>query len=243
MKRFEADLHIHTALSPCASEEMTPPSIVRAAVDKGLAMIAICDHNSAGNVAAVKRAAGDDVAVIAGMEITTVEEVHVIGLFRDVEAASAVAEKVRESLPELKDASRTYGGQHFSDAQGQVLGLETKMLAAASDFELCDAVRMIRGHDGIAVAAHLDRPSFSVLSQLGVFPNAAGFDAVEISASAAPSRPTEFASLGLPIIASSDAHSLSDVGTRYTAFEMFDPSFRELALALRGVGGRRCRHA
>ena len=81
MKRFLADLHIHTALSPCAEEEMTPAAIVRQAIRKGLAIIAICDHNTAGNTIAVQEAAGKDITVIAGMEITTVEEVHVIGLF------------------------------------------------------------------------------------------------------------------------------------------------------------------
>jgi len=240
VKRFLADLHIHTVLSPCASDDMTPPAIVRAAIDKGLAMIAICDHNSSGNVTAVTEAAGNDIAVIAGMEIATAEEVHVVGLFSNVEAASAVSEKVRQSLPRLKDVSRASDRQQFVDAQGRVLGAETRMLAAASRFGLGDAVRMIKGHDGIAVAAHVDRPSFSVLSQLGMFPEAAGFDAIEASATAALSRLAEFASLGLPIIASSDAHSPSDVGTRWTAFEMLDGSFGELVLALRGAMGRRC---
>lgn len=240
MKRFVADLHIHTVLSPCASEDMTPPAIVRAAIDRGLAMIAICDHNSAGNVTAVQEAADNDIAVIAGMEIMTAEEVHVVGLFRDVEAASAVGEKVRETLPRLKDISRASDRQQFVDAQGRVLRSETRMLSAASSFALCDVVSMIQSHGGIAVAAHVNRPSFSVLSQLGVFPEAAGFDAIETSVTAAPLQLSEFASLGLPIIASSDAHSPSDVGTRWTAFEMLDGSFGELVLALRGVMGRRC---
>ena len=240
MKRFVADLHIHTVLSPCASDDMTPPAIVRAAIDEGLAMIAICDHNSARNVAAVREAAGNDIAVIAGMEITTAEEVHVIGLFRNVEAAGAVSEKVGESLPRLKEVSRSSYRQQVTDSQGRVLGVETRMLSAASCLGLGDAVRMIKGHEGIAVAAHVDRPSFSVLSQLGVFPEAAGFDAIETTVTAAPSSFAEFASLGLPIIASSDAHSPSDVGTRRTALDMLDCSFGELALALRGAMGRGC---
>ena len=83
-----ADLHIHTALSPCADGEMTPPAIVHEAVMKGLGMIAICDHNSAANTEAVQKAAGGLLTVIAGMEITTAEEVHVIGLFPTVQSAA-----------------------------------------------------------------------------------------------------------------------------------------------------------
>jgi len=240
VKRFVADLHIHTVLSPCASEDMAPPAIVRAAIDRGLAMIAICDHNSAGNVTAVQEAAGSDMAVIAGIEIMTAEEVHVVGLFGDAGAASAVGGKVRENLPRLRDVSRTSGRQQFVDSQGRVLRSETRMLSAASSFALCDAVRMIHSHGGIAVAAHVNRPSFSVLSQLGVFPEDAGFDAIETSVTAEPWRLAEFASLGLPVIASSDAHSPSDVGTRCTVFEMLGGSFGELVLALRGAMGRRC---
>jgi predicted metal-dependent phosphoesterase TrpH len=219
---------------------MTPPTIVRAAMARGLAMIAICDHNSAGNVAAVREAAGNDIAVIAGVEITTAEEVHVIGLFRKVEAACAVSEKIRESLPRLKNVSRASGRQQLMDSQGRVLREEARMLSAASSFGLGDAVRMIKGYEGIAVAAHVDRPSFSVLSQLGVFPESVGFDAIETTVTAAPSSSAEFASLGLPIIASSDAHYPSDVGTRWTSFSMLDCSFGEFGLALRDAMGRRC---
>ncbi len=241
MKRFAADLHVHTALSPCASNDMTPPAIVRTAWDRGIAMIAICDHNSAGNVSAVQEAAAEDIIVLAGMEITTAEEVHVVGLFPSAEAAGSASDGIQSSLPELNAARCELEEQLCIDAQGKVVNLETKMLSAATDLNLSDTVRHIKEHNGIAVAAHVDRPSFSVMSQLGLFPGDAGFDAVEVSAAALrSSRVSEFDSFGLPLVTGSDAHFLSEIGTCCTVFEMFEPSFDELALALKGIDGRWC---
>jgi PHP family Zn ribbon phosphoesterase len=241
VKRFLADLHIHTALSPCAEDEMTPPAIVQEAIRQGLAMIAICDHNTTGNTAAVQEAAGKNIAVIAGIELTTAEEVHIIGLFPDVETACKVGETILVTLPELTDNARIFGEQYVMDAQGQILGRETKMLSIASKFGISDGVNLIRQYQGLAVAAHVDRPSFSVISQLGMFPEEVRFDAIEISAVAIrKSRVSEFTSLGLPVITSSDSHFLSDVGMCRTVFEITEPTFQEIALAFQGIAGRKC---
>lgn len=241
MKRCLADLHIHTALSPCASQEMTPPAIVRAAIRKGLIMIAICDHNTAGNTAATQEAADKDITVIAGMEIMTAEEVHVLGLFPNVGAACSVGEQIQTALPELETNSRVSGEQTLMNARGRIVGIETKMLAASTGLRLSDSLKIIKRHNGLAVAAHLDRPSFSVISQLGMIPVDISFDAIEISAAAVSSaRAAEFDSFGIPILASSDSHFLSEIGACCTALEILEPTFKELALALKGVAGRRC---
>lgn len=244
MKRFGADLHIHTALSPCAAEEMTPPAIVREALAKGLDMIGICDHNTAGNVAAVCTAARDKIAVLPGMEIMTVEEVHVVALFPDAEAACRAGDEVRETLPLATRKAKREAPQRLMDAEGHVIGLESRLLSTASRLTLSEAVDLIRRHGGVAVAAHADRPSFSVVSQLGAFPEDIRFDAVEISAAGfRAGRHAAFASLGLPMLVSSDSHSLEEVGCCPTVFEMHAPSFQELTLAFQGVDGRRCRLA
>ena len=251
MKRLLADLHIHTALSPCGTEDMTPPAIVAAAALKGLALIAICDHNTAGNAAATQEAAalqGSDKSlgapvVLAGIEITTAEEAHVLGLFPDAAAAEAAAEEVLATLPPLTTADHGFGEQLLLDSAGGVLGKESRMLAAASTFGLSDAVGLIHRHGGLAIAAHVDRPSFSVLSQLGVFPADAGFDAVELGANLMGlARATDFDAIGLPVVHSSDSHSLGEIGEVRTEIEMRDATFEELSLALRSAGGRRvCR--
>jgi predicted metal-dependent phosphoesterase TrpH len=245
MRRFMADLHVHTALSPCASREMTPPRIVHEALDRGLDLIAVCDHNSAGNAGPVQRAAGGELAVIPGMEITTKEEVHVLGLFPSIEAALGAGEQVLSGLPEKAPAAGAHPGaggeQLLLDETGAVIGREPRLLAAATNLSLARAVDLIRAHGGLAVAAHLDRRAFSVLGQLGFIPENVRFDALEISAAGvARGRAQGFEGYGLPLLASSDGHFPEDIGAGRTVLEADEPSFAELALALRGEGGRRC---
>jgi len=237
---YAADLHIHTALSPCAAEEMTPPAIVQAARRGGLAMIAVCDHNAAGNTAAVQAAAGDALTVLAGMEITTAEEVHVLGLFPSASAAQAAAEEVQRTLP-MADQSyfARFGRQQLLSAEGVVGGHERRMLALAAGLNLGETVGLIHLHGGLAVAAHVNRPSFSVLSQLGMFPSDVGFDAIEVFAPAGrPAATADFHVYGLPVITSSDSHFLADIGTTRTTLRLKAATFAELKLAFCGQGGR-----
>lgn len=235
-----ADLHIHTALSPCASEEMTPPSIVREAVEKGLKMIAICDHNSAGNVQATQNAAGTEITVIAGMEITTSEEVHVLGLFPSSQQACSAAEAVLGTLPDA-DAGEA---QLLLDSHGFILGRERKALYGASTYKLNEAVDLIRKYGGLVVASHVDRPAFSVIGQLGMLPLDVQFDALEVTRAGVSMRKHKpFISLGKTLLTSSDSHYLSDIGSSCTMLDVQEPQFSELSLAVHGYGGRRCRIA
>jgi predicted metal-dependent phosphoesterase TrpH len=237
-----ADLHVHTALSPCADGAMTPPVIVGSALTEGLGMIAVCDHNSARNVAAVQEAAGDHLCVLAGMEITTAEECHVVGLFPDAAAAEAAGAEVGATLDAADEGYETFfGEQHLLDAAGLETGRETLALATATPLSVDAAVALVHRHGGIAVAAHVDRPSFGVIGQLGFFPDEAGFDAVELSrhVPAGSEREAEFQVHGLPVLHSSDAHYPGDVGAARTAVTCERPSFDELALAIRGREGRR----
>jgi 3',5'-nucleoside bisphosphate phosphatase len=270
VRTVRADLHIHTALSPCASEEMVPPAIVKEALSKGLAMIAVCDHNAAGNVEAVMTAASmaaaawrstgaevqKELMVIAGMEITTAEEVHVLGFFPSADAAAAAAAEVLDTLATLETTPRVAseaGGQPLFDGEGRIIGREERMLFSASKHSLAQTVALIRRNGGLAVASHVDRPSFSVLSQLGVFPEDVVFDALEISGvGVRAGRHRGFLSIGLPLVSSSDSHYLEDIGGGYTLLDIDQPAecgspsekrrspFEELRLALRGDEGRRC---
>ncbi len=236
-----ADLHVHTALSPCADDAMTPPAIVGQALAEGMAMIAVCDHNSARNVAAVQEAAGDRLAVLAGMEITTAEECHVVGLFPDAGAARAAGAEVGATLQRIDGGYETFfGEQRVLDAAGAETARETLALATATPLDVDAVVELVHRHGGLAVAAHIDRPSFGVLGQLGFFPAGAGFDAVELSrhVPAGSDREAEFAAYGLPILHSSDAHYLADVGAARTTIACARASFEELALAVRGLEGR-----
>ncbi len=242
MNTFQADLHIHTKLSPCGAWEMTPAAIVEHARRQGLNAIAICDHNAAGNIAAVAcagRAAG--LTVIAGIEITTAEEIHVVGLFPGTAGAEAVAGRIQASLPRVDEAyTKLFGEQVLMDPAGAAVGCETSALALASALTLGQAVSLIQEHGGLAVAAHIERPSYSVYSQLGDLPLDVLFDAIEVSP--VGNRPIglreKFARYGFPMIGSSDSHYLHEIGRARTVFHAQSATFEELAAAVRGIDGR-----
>ena len=237
MIRVAADLHVHTCLSPCAERSMRPRAIVEAAVARGIGMIGVCDHNSAGNVRAVASAAGGRLCVIAGMEITTSEEAHVVGLFPTAAAAEAAAAELAGALPR----SRQPEAQELVDADGTTLGIEALMLAFASAFSLEGTIDLVHRHGGLAIAAHVDRRSFSVPSQLGFIPPEAGFQALEISAHGARvGRAPAFAGLGFTLTSASDAHAPELVGDGFVVLDVEEPCFPELALALAGAHGRGC---
>jgi predicted metal-dependent phosphoesterase TrpH len=244
LKQFRADLHVHSALSPCASEQMTPPLIVARAMELGLDMIAISDHNSAGNARAVQEAAdeaGGTLTVLAGMEITSAEEVHVVGLFPSAEAAEEVSAKLRAMLATADEQYYSFfGDQPLLAADGGDAGSETATLAWATPLDLSETVQLVHSAGGLAIAAHVDRKSFSVLSQLGFFPPEAEFDGVELSKFAArrPEILEQVAGLGLPVTRSSDGHYLEDIGAAYTELLLAEPTFSELALALAERDGR-----
>ena len=229
MREYAVDLHIHSALSPCAAEEMTPPGIVARAREAGLDLIAICDHNSSRNAAAVQQAAGGNPGVLAGIEITTAEEVHLIGLFPDAGAAQTVADAVEASLPPYAP-SKHFGCPRVMDAEGRIVGTIDRMLGAASSFTLEEAVDAIHRHGGLAVPAHVDRPSFSLLSQLGFFPENAHFDAIELSAHGVQTgRQRDVSHHHLAVIVSSDSHNLCEIGSCRTALALNAPDFASLA--------------
>ncbi len=244
LRPYLADLHVHTALSPCASDEMTPPAIVAAATKAGLDLIAVSDHNTAGNVAAVQQAAvaaGDGLTVLSGMEISSCEEAHILGLFPDVHAAEDAAAELRATLPQAEAGYHArFGEQPLLDERGREVGRETAALAAASTFDLNSAVELIHRAGGLALAAHVDRKAFSVYSQLGFFPHEAGFDAVEVSRQVPADSPRmcTYSALGLPLVGCSDSHFLDEIGTAATELRMAAPEFDEIVLALAGAKGR-----
>jgi predicted metal-dependent phosphoesterase TrpH len=220
---------------------MTPPAIVASALAAGVEIVAIADHNAAGNVKAVTQAAaGVGLLVVAGLELTTVEECHILGLFESPDLAMAAAAAVQADLPAADEAYfARFGSQDLLDATANVLARERRMLAQASRLKLEQAVELIHRLGGLAVASHVDRPSNSVVSQLGFIPADAGLDGVEVSTFASCERTVELEKQGFVVIRSSDAHFLEDVGSARTMFRMNDASFAELKLAFRAEQGRR----
>lgn len=202
------DLHIHTCLSPCGDEDMTPNNIVNMALIKGLDVIAITDHNSAGNVrACIEAAKGTELLVIPGMEVTTTEEIHMIVLFEDVDELFELEKLIYDSMPPIKNKPDIFGREIFMDAEDNETGEEEKLLITACGFDVFSLYKKVSEMGGVIFPAHIDKSSFSILSNLGAIPRELPFRAVEIKNI---EKCSEYA-LDYKVIHSSDAHYLWDI--------------------------------
>ncbi|MEF9852628.1 MAG: PHP domain-containing protein [Hydrogenoanaerobacterium sp.] len=208
------DLHIHSALSPCGDNDMTPNNIVNMAVLKGLNTIALTDHNSCKNCPAfVKAAAGSGLNVICGMEINTEEEAHAVCLFSSLQKALDFDEYVYARLPDFKNDPEIFGEQRILDENDELLGYEPKLLINAVNISVMELAALVKSFGGYAFPAHIDKSSYSILSSLGMVPPECGFTAYEVKDKAALARvlpllPNPKTAL---IMHDSDAHYLWDI--------------------------------
>ena len=175
-----ADLHMHSCLSPCADDDMTPANICGMAHIKGLQAIAVTDHNTGRNLPYVKEAADHyGLIFLPGMEITTKEEVHLLGYFKDVETAVEVGEIFSSHLPPMKNKPDFFGNQLVMNTDDEVVDIEDRLLIGATDLDLAECTRIIREHGGAAVPAHINR-GHGLLTNLGLFPAEPEFPVVEV---------------------------------------------------------------
>ena len=242
LKEYRADLHIHTILSPCTElTEMSPRAIVERALQIGLDIIAVCDHNSCENVAALQSSARNtDLVAIAGIEVTSQEEVHVLGLFDREEEARKLQEVVYANLPGEND-EETFGHQVVVNEEEEVVCFNKKLLIGATTLSLEKIVDLIHSLNGLAVASHVDREAFSVIGQLGFIPPEVALDALEFSPRINRGEVKKrFPQTGnYPLITSSDAHHLDDIGKSSTTFLMETVSVEEMKLAFETRDGRK----
>lgn len=181
---FYYDLHIHTCLSPCGENDMTPSTVAGLSALAGLDMIAVCDHNTAGNVRAVRDAAAvlaPGLLVVAGIELTCAEELHMVCLFPTVEAAEAAGEEIYAALPPIMNREEIFGAQLLMDEEDNETGRLAKLLANATAISVDDASAFTARYGGFCYPAHIDRDSMSVLAALGEIPESLGFQTVEIA--------------------------------------------------------------
>jgi len=235
-----ADLHVHTVLSPCAEVEMIPPLIIRRARELGLGLIGITDHNSAENVAAVIEAAeGSGVAVLPGIEVQTREEVHLVTLFDTVQQALAWQMVVFDHLPDIKNNEDHFGAQFVVDATGEYIRRNERLLVTSTDLSLEAVVTRVQDLGGLAIPAHVDRPAFSLIANLGFVPPDLNLPAVEMFRSSQESEMRQrFPQIkGLTLVCNGDAHRLNEMTAR-TMFKIAAPTVVELILALQGERGR-----
>jgi predicted metal-dependent phosphoesterase TrpH len=216
------DLHIHTALSPCGDELMTPNNIVGMAAIKELGCIAVTDHNTAGNAASVIKAAARSapgLIVVPGMELETSEEVHVVCLFPELEALLRFEEFVDGRLPRVKNRKDIFGEQQYLDEWDEVIGEKENLLLVATTIGLYEAVEAVKKYGGIAIPAHIDRPGNGLLATLGFLPPDLDVNLIEISKANDPEafiihHKKELARENIAFVQSSDAHYLENISER-----------------------------
>jgi len=221
---------------------MSPRGIVEAALAKNLDIIAICDHNTAENVAAAFRAAEriGRLKVLAGLEVSSAEEVHVLTLFDSPETAEDMQALVYDHLPPRTNRPEVFGEQVMANEDDEVEGFNERLLIGATDLDLNTVVEEAHKRGGLAIASHVDRQSFSLLGQLGFVPEGLALDGFEISAFAdleqILSQYPELANR--PILKNSDAHFVDDIGSAFTEFYLAKPDLAEIKMALKNENGR-----
>ncbi len=229
--KFAVDFHIHSALSPCADDDMTPNNIVNMAILKGLDLIAITDHNSCKNLTAIMEVGKKQgLMVIPGMEVQTKEEVHILCLFKDLDIAMKFDEIIYESLPDVKNSEEVFGKQLIMDSQDKIIGKLEKLLISSSSLSIEETFDLVRAFGGFCIPAHVDRTSYSIISNLGFIPPALNIKTVEFSKRNEPQdiiRKFPFLKKFNYII-SSDAHYLWDISEREFFIEIDYLSFTEI---------------
>ena len=206
------DLHVHTALSPCGDEGMRPAEILLTAERRGIRVLGVVDHSTAGNAPAIMEAApAFAVRVFVGIEVESAEGVHLLGLFDSAEAALSLDEEIAAHLPNLANRPDLFGEQHRLDEWGHLLGIDERLLVAGTDLTVEEIARAITAREGMAIPAHIDRSAHGLIPLLGFVPPHLQVELFEVSrhlplAAARERWP------GLPLITASDAHCLEDIG-------------------------------
>ncbi len=227
MVNLSYDLHLHSCLSPCADDDMTPANIVGMAKVIGLDVIALTDHSSCKNCPAFAAAAGEyGMEVLFGMELTTAEEVHVLCYFAALEEAMAFDAFVYEHLPAIRNRPAYFGNQLLYDTRDQVCGTEEKLLISATDLPFDAVYDLTKSYHGLMVPAHINKSSTSLLKNLGFIPPDSQFSCVEVK------NPEDWPALKerhpylkqCRVLFSSDAHTLTGLNEPIRFLRPDDPS-------------------
>ncbi|MFN8381953.1 MAG: PHP domain-containing protein [Anaerolineales bacterium] len=236
MKAFRADLHVHTVLSPCAEVEMIPPLIVQEALEHNIDIIAITDHNASANVVAVQKAAsGSSLKVLAGMEVQSREDVHLLCLFENVETLLHWQSAVDKALPDTLNNAEYFGEQFIVDESGEFIRAEPRMLLTSTHFSIEEIFERVNTLGGLVIPAHIDRSSYGLFPTLGLLSDQWPIIALEISRHLTPEKAAiTYPSIkGIPLIQNGDVHQLDQfLGT--TIFTLAEPTLAEIKMAFKG---------
>lgn len=220
--KLYADMHMHSCLSPCSDDDMTPNNIVNMALLKGLDIIAVTDHNSCANLPAIFQAAKNNgLCVVPGIEVETAEEVHVLAYFNTLEDALAFSDIIYKYIPDIPNNPKFFGNQIITDDSDEIIGEERKLLISPLSLSIEETVTLIRENRGMPVPAHIDRTSHGIISVLGFINPKLNITAVEVS-----HNTPDYAQYDprLVTLSSSDAHNLANILEKTEALELKDKS-------------------
>lgn len=241
MNKYEADLHIHTVLSPCGDLEMSPKNIIAKAKELNLDIIGITDHNSTRHCALTRQlGASCGILVLMGAEVTTKEEVHCLTFFDNTESLKEFQSYLSKNLPFIKNQPAIFGYQVVVDEQENIIDEIDSLLIVGINQSIDNVRTKVSELNGLFIPAHIDRQRFGLLGQLGFMPPNLNPDAIEIYNRTSPlaflSSHPEFTNYS--IIKSSDAHMLEHIGQGRAVFVLENLSFNEIQLALQKKDGR-----
>lgn len=206
------DLHIHSCLSPCADDDMTPNNITGLAEMLGLDLIAVSDHNSMLNCGAViKAGAKRGLSVLPAMELETAENVHVLMLFSSLGRGMEFYEAFKPHLRSIPNRSDIFGEQAIMDENDVTVGYENDLLLTASDIGVYDCAAIAEFYGGVAIPAHVDRESNGLIAILGDIDDDMNFGTVEVSPNADDDFVWRLKERGYRVIQNSDAHRLESI--------------------------------
>jgi PHP family Zn ribbon phosphoesterase len=240
MRKFRADLHVHTVLSPCAEVEMIPPLIVQKALEKNIDLIAITDHNASANVYAVQKAAeGTPLTVLPGMEVQSREDVHLLTIFETPEELEVWQTQVDHALPNLHNQPEFFGEQFIVDETGEFIRSEPRLLLTSTSFSIDEIFARVKELGGLVIPAHVERTAYGLLPTLGLISENWQLLALEISRHTTPEQAAAtFPALRqYSVLQSGDVHQLeSFLGT--TVFTLASPTLLEIQMAFNHIDGR-----
>ena len=243
MNRYYYDLHVHSCLSPCGDDDMTPNNIAGMAAIKGLQIVALTDHNTTQNCRAFYAAARrNGIIPIAGMEMTTAEDVHLVCLFPTLEAAEAFDAAYQQYRVLYKNRPDIFGEQPILDENDEKIGEEENLLLNASTLSIDDAYALLAEYGAVVFPAHIDRDENGIIAALGWLPETPHFACVEFRDNANIENYTKMYNLnGKLILTDSDAHYLWDINEADNYLELEDEPYssalvrESLFRLLRGV--------
>jgi hypothetical protein len=231
------DLHMHSCLSPCGADDMTPNNLVNMAALAGLEVIAVADHNTTRNVPAMTKVGEQaGVLVVPAMELTTKEDIHVLCLLPSLEAAEDFRQYVYERLPQRKNRPKAFGHQYVMDENDEILEEEPQLLAFGSSIGIYETKKLLEEFGGLAVPAHIDRASYSLIGVMGLIDPAMGFSVYETTPNCDRAALMEQYHFSGGFLSNSDAHDLTAIPDASRTLEIAERTPQAVIAAVRSLG-------